>query len=189
MKYDISYDKLKGTHALLSPSDPSWIHYDNDKLVKKYRSKQAIAKGTELHELAEGLIKNKIKQLDDDYFGMYVNDAIGFRMKPEKVLYYDNLCFGTADAMKYDSRKKLLRIHDLKTGTTKPHHEQLETYCALYCLMYDVKPSDINFECRIYQRNKPVDIWNPGTDTIFPIMDSIVSKVKFLKELIAEEEN
>lgn len=189
MKFNEHYN-LRDRHAFLSPSQPVWLHYDLEKLAKKRRSEQAIIEGTELHELAEGLIRKRRKQLDDgDYFNMYVNDAIGFRMKPEVTLYYSDLCFGKADTIKYDSRNKLLRIHDLKTGATKPHHEQLETYAALFCLEYDVKPSDIDFELRIYQRNKPIDIWTPGTDIIFPIMDTIVSDVKYLRELIEEEEN
>lgn len=189
MKFNEHYN-LKGKHAFLNPSDPTWLRYDPEKLAKKRRSEQAIIEGTELHALADGLIKKKRKQLDDgDYFNMYVNDAIGFRMRSEQKLYYSDLCFGTADAIKYDSRNKLLRIHDLKTGVTKPHHEQLEIYAALFCLEYDVKPSDIDFECRIYQKNKPVNIWNPGTDIIFPIMDTIVSDDKYLRELIEEEES
>ena len=110
-------------------------------------------------------------------------------MNPEVLLYYSPRIFGTADAIKYDARKKLLRIHDLKTGVTKPHREQLEIYAALFCLEYDIKPSDIDFELRIYQKNKDVDIWFPTTDVIFPIMDKIVSHDKCLKELMEEEEN
>ena len=184
-----AHSNLKGQHAFLSPSQPAWLNYDEEKLAKRYRSEKANIIGTELHALAELAIQHCRKMPDDDdYFNMYVNDAIGFRMKPEVTLYYSPRIFGTADSIRYDGRKKLLRIHDLKNGSTKPHHEQLEIYAALFCLEYDVKPADIDFELRIYQKNKPVDIWNPGTDIIFPIMDTIVSHDRYLKELMDEEE-
>lgn len=189
MKFNEHYN-LQGKHAFLSPSQPAWLNYDDDKLARRYQSDKANAIGTEMHELAELAIRHRRKMPDDnDYFNMYVNDAIGFRMKPEVILYYSSRIFGTADSIKYDARKKLLRIHDLKNGSTKPHREQLEIYAALFCLEYDIKPSDISFELRIYQKNKPVDIWYPGTDVIFPIMDTIVAHDKVLKELIEEEEN
>ena len=80
---------------------------------------------------------------------MYVNDAIGFKLRPEQILYYSPNCFGTADAI--DLRGDLLRIHDLKTGKVPAHIEQLMIYAALFCLEYGIKPSDIDTELRIYQ--------------------------------------
>lgn len=188
MKFNNHYN-LQGKHAFLSPSQPSWLNYDEDKLIKRYKTEQANQLGTELHALAELAIKHKRRMPDDgDYFNAYINDAIGFRMQPEVTLYYSPRIFGTADTIKYDAKKKLLRIHDLKTGTTKPHPEQLEIYAALFCLEYDVKPSDIDFELRIYQNRKPPHVWRPGTDVIFPIMDTIMSHDRILK-LLEEEEN
>lgn len=187
MKFNEHWN-LRGQHAFLSPSDPSWLHYDAEKLVKKRKAELAKQEGTELHELAERLIKKKRRLPEGgDYFDEYVNDAIGFRMEPEVILYYSKLCFGCADTIKFDEKYKILRVHDLKTGATKPHHEQLETYCALYCLEYDVRPSDIEFECRIYQKNKPIDIWHPGSDIIFPIMNTIVSDDRYLRDVLEEE--
>ena len=189
MKFN-RHSNLKGLHAFLSPSQPAWLSYDDEKLARRYKTEKINVIGTELHELAELAIKHKRHMPDDDdYFNAYVNDAIGFRMQPEVLLYYSPRIFGTADTIKYDGRKKLLRIHDLKNGSTKPHREQLEVYAALFCLEYDIKPSDIEFELRIYQRNKPIDIWNPTSECIFSIMDIIVSHDRFLSELIEEEEN
>lgn len=62
----------------------------------------------------------------------YVNDAIGYKMIPEQILFYSDNCFGTADAIVF--RNGLLRIHDLKTGVIPAHMEQLEVYAALFCL-------------------------------------------------------
>ena len=53
----------------------------------------------------------------------YVNDAIKYDMTPEVPLYFSEFCFGTADAISF--KDSLLRIHDLKTGKSQPHMEQL----------------------------------------------------------------
>jgi hypothetical protein len=98
-------------------------------------------------------------------------------MTPEVVLYYSDQIFGTADAI--DFRNGMLRIHDLKTGTTPVHKEQLYIYAALFCLEYKVKPGDINFELRIYQLNE-VQIFEPTAEDILPIMDKIVALDKML---------
>ena len=116
---------------------------------------------------------------------MYVNDAIGYRMTPEQPLYYSENCFGTADAIAF--RDGFLRIHDLKTGVTPTHIEQLIVYAALFCLEYRTKPSDIEVELRIYQ-NDEVLIHNPEVDEIAPVIDKIISFDKLLKQIKAEEE-
>ena len=108
---------------------------------------------------------------------MYVNDAIGFKMDTEVVLYYSDRFFGTADAICF--RDNILRIHDLKTGKTAVHIEQLEIYAALFCLEYKVKPSDIGIELRIYQNNE-VLYHNPEPEEIKDIMDKIVYLDKIL---------
>ena len=116
---------------------------------------------------------------------MYVNDAIGYLMTPEQVLYYSENCFGTADAICF--RNNLLRIHDLKTGVTPTHMEQLIIYAALFCLEYKIKPVDINFELRIYQNDEKI-IFNPTVEDILPIMDKIVTADKIIRQLKQQEE-
>ena len=116
---------------------------------------------------------------------MYVNDAIGFKMQPEQVLYYSDNCFGTADAIIF--RNNLLRIHDLKTGVTKAHMEQLEIYAALFCLEYNMKPGEIDIELRIYQNNEIV-VHHPTADDILPIMDKIITFDKIIDKLKMEGE-
>ena len=103
-------------------------------------------------------------------------------MTPEQVLYYSENCFGTADTICF--RNQFLRIHDLKTGETPAHMEQLEIYAALFCLEYNVDPNDINIELRLYQSNE-VGILNPERTDILYIMDKIKrfdSKIKELQE-------
>jgi hypothetical protein len=91
-------------------------------------------------------------------------------MTPEQVLYFSENCFGTADAISFDGR--LLRIHDLKTGDTPAHIEQLYIYAALFCMEYHISPSTINFELRIYQHDD-VAIDTPDGDAIQEIIDII----------------
>lgn len=170
---DHSRQVPEGSHAFLGASKYSWLNYSDDKLVETYTNLMAKEKGTELHALAALLIKNKIKQINTKKtFNQYVNDAIGFKLSPEVVLYYSPNCFGTADAIGYSEKKKFLRIHDLKTGATPASLHQLEIYAALFCLEYGIKPGDITIELRIYQNND-VLIGNPPADVILPIMDKI----------------
>ena len=115
---------------------------------------------------------------------MYVNDAIGFKMKPEQPLYYSSNCFGTADTISF--KNDLLRIHDLKTGVTQASLHQLEIYTALFCLEYNIKPADIDIELRIYQYDD-ILIGNPTADIILPIMDKIIRFDKILTAIKEEE--
>ena len=105
-------------------------------------------------------------------------------MNTEVVLFYSERFFGTADAISF--RDNILRIHDLKTGITPVHMEQLEVYAALFCLEYKVKPGDIDIELRIYQ-NDEVLYHNPTAEDIVPIMDKIVHLNKLLEKIDSEE--
>lgn len=177
---------LEGKHAYLSASKYHWVNYDDDKLVETFTKHQATLKGTVLHDFACQCIQlgQKLPK-SQKTLNMYVNDAIGFRMKPEQILYYSENCFGTADAVVF--RNNLLRIHDLKTGVTKAHMEQLEIYAALFCLEYNKKPGDIDMELRIYQ-NDTIIVHHPTAEDILPIMDKIISFDKLINKLKVEEE-
>ena len=177
--------ELEGKHAFLGASNYHWINYDSDKIINTYMRRQATLKGTALHELAAKLIElgQKLPK-SKKTLNMYVNDAIGFKMKPEQVLYYSNNCFGTADAISF--RNNILRIHDLKTGFTPAHMEQILIYAALFCLEYKVKPSEIQFELRIYQ-NDEIAIMNPTAEDIVPIIDKIITFDKVIEKIKREE--
>lgn len=172
---------LEGKHAFLGASQYSWLNYDNDKLVERYFNFKAVERGTRLHALAAEHIKLGLKMpKTKKTFDHYVNDAIGYGMDPEVLLYYSDNCFGTADAISF--KKDFLRIHDLKTGLTPASIKQLYIYAALFCLEYDVIPGNIGMELRIYQNNDVI-ISNPEADDIFPIMDKIVTFDKILQEI------
>lgn len=186
MKFNKHYE-LEGAHSFLSPSGYHWLNYSPEKLVAVRNNKLAVEKGTELHAIAESLIKNKIKlPKSSKTLNAYVNDAIGYGMSPEVVLYYSRHCFGTADAILFDEKKSFLRIHDLKTGTTPAHMEQLEIYTALFCLEYGVRPSDIEIELRIYQFDEK-QILTPTAADIVPKMDIIMSHSALLDQLDEKE--
>ena len=182
------HSNLEGLHAPFSASQSSWLRYDDDKAIEVYLNKQAAVVGTKLHEWAKNTIDLGIKQLRSKKpLYAYVNDAIGFKMSTEVVLYYSNRFFGTADAISF--RDGMLRIHDLKTGKSgkiEDHIEQLEVYAALFCLEYKVKPGDINIELRVY-KNDEVLYHNPTAEDILPIMDKIIHLNKLLEKIDNEE--
>lgn len=176
---------LEGLHAPFSPSQPSWLRYDDQKALDVYLNKKAAEIGTRLHAWAKETIDLGIKQpRSRKTIYAYVNDAIGFKMDTEVVLYYSDKFFGTADSISF--RNGMLRIHDLKTGKKSVHMEQLEIYAALFCLEYKVKPGEIDMELRIYQ-NDEVLVHNPTAEDILPIMDKIVHLNKILEKNDYEE--
>lgn len=184
MKFN-DHSALNGAHAFLSASKYHWLNYSNDKLVETFRTAQAAAKGTRLHELAAEHIRLKMRMPRNKVtFNNYVNDAIGFRMTPEQVLFYSVNCFGTADAISFN--KGLLRIHDLKTGTHPAKIDQLMIYAALFCLEYNERPAEINYELRIYQ-NDEILIANPDGEEIARIMDIIIQFDKIIEKVKEEE--
>lgn len=152
----------------------------------------ASQRGTKLHAIAAELIANRIKlPATNATFNKYVNDAIGFRMKPEQPLYFSDNCFGTADAISYSEDEQFLRIHDLKTGITPVADKygnlpQLEIYAALFFLEYDLDLNETDIELRVYQ-NDDIIISNPGIDRIAPIMDKIVAYDKIIDQIKREE--
>ena len=88
------HSDLEGCHAFLSASKWHWINYDEEKLYSSYINHLASEQGTILHEFAKSCIFLG-QRLEDNKktLNMYVNDAIGFKMIPEQVLYYSPNCF------------------------------------------------------------------------------------------------
>ena len=175
------HDKLEGLHAFLGASNYHWINYSEEKVEETYSKWRAAQKGTKLHAFAAECIRlgQKLPR-SKQTLNMYVNDAIGFKMTPEQILYYSPNCFGTADAIIF--RNDFLRIHDLKTGETPAKMEQLMIYAALFCLEYGIKPSEIGMELRIYQ-NDEVLCHNATVEDIFPIMDRIITFDKIINRM------
>lgn len=203
------HSDLEGRHAFLSPSRYSWLNYDEAKLEEAHKRQYATTIGTVLHELAHRCIKNKIKLNKSDRhlvlltlleagvpqglidandiletLAPFVNDAIGFRMESEQVLYYSDNAFGTTDAISF--KNNFLRIHDYKSGITPVHMDQLYIYAALFCLEYVVKPENIKIELRIYQNGEAL-CEEPNPETIRAIMNKTVDSDRYLRKLKEEE--
>lgn len=191
MQFNKHYN-LTGLHAPFSPSQSSWLRYDDDKAVEVYNNKKAAERGTRLHQWAKDTIDLGIKQpRTKQTLCAYVNDAIGFKMSTEVVLFHSERIFGTADAIcfrKESGGRNVLRIHDLKTGKSgkiEEHMEQLEIYAALFCLEYNVKPGEIDFELRVYKTDD-VLVHNPTAEDILPIMDKIEHLDKLIEKIDKE---
>lgn len=179
------HSKLAGLHSFLSPSQSAWVNYDEDKLIERYKTHQASILGTKLHEFAKQAIDlgQKLPR-NNTTLSMYVNDAIGYRMKTEVPLFYSIHCFGTADALSFRDNK--LRIHDLKTGRSPVNPRQLDVYAALFCLEYKIKPSDIDIETRLYFQDERL-IFEKDLHNIVFIIDRIVTFNKIIEDLQGEE--
>ncbi|MDD3016637.1 MAG: DUF2800 domain-containing protein [Lactococcus chungangensis] len=176
-----SHLDLIGKHAFLSASQYHWLNYDANKLAVVFNNVQAKERGTRLHSLAcecitLGVKLPKVKKT----LNLYVNDAIGYKMTPEQILFYSYNCFGTADTICF--RQKLLRIHDLKTGDTPASMSQLEIYAALFCLEYNINPKSIGIELRIYQHDEAL-VHEPNPDDISDIATKIVMFDKQIEKM------
>lgn len=181
-----THGKLQGAHAFLSASQYHWLNDDDAKLIERFKTWQAAARGTALHDLAHRAIELGVKlPRTPKTLNMYVNDAIGYRMKTEQVLFYSLNCFGTADAISY--RKNLLRIHDYKSGVTKASFSQLMVYAAIFCLEYDFRPASLKAELRIYQ-NDEIRILEPEGDDIAYVVDQIIRFDKLIDQMKLEME-
>ena len=156
----IKHSNLSGLHAPFSASSSAWLRYSDDKLLTVFENLKAKEIGTKLHAWAKDTIDLGIKQpRSKKTIYAYVNDAIGFKMDTEVVLYYSNNFFGTADSICF--RNNILRIHDLKTGKSgkiEDHIEQLEVYAALFCL----------------DKQDEVLVHHPDPEKISYIMDTII---------------
>jgi len=143
----------------------------------------AAQRGTELHAFACKAIELGVALPPiNQALNNYVNDGILYKMETEQTLWYSDNCFGTADTISFTDG--LLRIHDLKTGTTKASLTQLEIYAALFCLDYNHRPDEIGIELRLYQADS-VLIYNPEPSDILRIMDKIIFFDKRIEELKA----
>jgi hypothetical protein len=181
------HSTLIGEHAFLGASKYHWINYDEKKIIESYSRYLATQKGTILHAFAAQCISlgQRLPKAQKT-LNMYVNDAIGFKMIPEQLLFYSENCFGTADAISF--RNKTLRIHDLKTGVVVPAHmEQLMIYAALFFLEYKFNPSDIEIELRIYQSDEIV-YHAPSVEEIVTIIDKIITFDKVIDRIKDQEE-
>lgn len=183
------HSNLEGQHAFLGASKYHWINYDDEKLCKAYGNFRANERGTELHDFAKRAIELGVKlSRAKTTLNMYVNDAIGFLMRPEQLLYYSRNCFGTADAISFDENKKILRIHDLKTGITPANIMQLKIYAALFFLEYATSPMEMKLiELRIYQDDSII-VEQPDPQEIRDIMTRIIEADKIIESLRVGDE-
>lgn len=182
------HSALEGKHSFLAPSSPAWLRYDDQKLERRFMEHLDAVRGTEEHDFAARAIKLGHRMPEErKTMNMYVNDCIGWRMKPEVPLYWSDFCFGTADAIGFTESQLLLRINDLKTGKIRTTFDQLIVYAALFCLEYEFpKPWEIEIELRIYQGNN-IKFMAADPHEVFQAMDRILTGTRLLEEIRAEQ--
>ena len=176
------YSHLRGLHAFLSPSKYHWLNYDSDKLVSSYRNYRKVSLGTQYHALAEQLIKLAVRLPNTGAsLNAFVNDAIGFRMASEVLLYYSARCFGTADAISFDNG--VLRIHDLKTGVSQGSMNQLLVYAGLFCLDYKMEAKELEeVYLRIYHDGETIE-FSPSPEDVFDVVYRIKEADKIIEAI------
>lgn len=186
MKWN-DHSRFEGQHALFSPSQPSWLNYDESRLLIFLNNVKAKERGTRLHRFAQECIElgQWLPRKPETTLSLYVNDAISFNMIAEQVLFYSKYFFGTTDAIYFDGT--LLRIHDLKTGTIPGKMDQLLIYDALFCLEYGVDPGSIEHSLRIYQFDTFIESM-PSTEDVTRTISQI-ERINELLMLREEEEH
>lgn len=205
------HKQLEGKHAFLGASNFHWINWNDQIFENRYYSQFSTTIGTAIHALAHDCILNRTKlnkhdrhlieitlyhayipkdayDPDDILMNLipFVNDAIGYHMSSEILLYYNNYCFGTCDAISFSEKERILRIHDLKTGTTTAHMEQLLIYAALFCLEYHKNPHQFKTELRIYQ-NFNIVVEEPDANDIETFMNLIQERSQTIMSYLERE--
>ena len=161
--HDWAKIKIKRCHKITSNKD--MINSIDELIFEKYfvEARDALSKeGQRVLMCFKRMIKQHPEILDT--IKAYVNDGVGYKMYPEVVLYFTDDFFGTADTLIFNEKDKLLRIHDLKTGVSVTHMEQLMGYAALFCLEQHIDPMTINYELCIYQGNDILVATPDGAD-------------------------
>jgi len=195
------HSDLEGAHSFLSPSTYSWVNYDDDRMREAYYNRREAVRGTRLHFFAkEAILLGQRLPRSSKTLNMYVNDAIGFRMTPELILFYSPYSFGTVDALGFEpyplvspmppereGKKGLLRIHDLKNGRERTSMMQCRCYAALFCLEYGFRPYELDYDLRIYQNDDVLIEDNPSIEVLTGIIDRIVSADRIFQTLAAGE--
>lgn len=168
MKF-FAHSELQGRHSFLSASKYAWIRYDEANLLKSFETAMDAAMGTRLHEFAAEAIRLKRRMPDSGLtLDTYVNDAIGYRMTPEVMLFASNNGYGTADAISFHDN--VLRIHDLKNGVTPAKFDQLLIYACYFLIEYKFKANEIKIILRIYQNDEVLEMV-PDITMLAPIID------------------
>lgn len=119
------HPELEGRHALFSPSQSSWLNYDEEKVIDKVRSQYRTTLGTEIHEYAsyevtlyhkkktireiyqglESFIYAKYKRLDAVDYGLTLIKHLGFM--PNEVFDTVKHYINDAGSLNMDAEKGL----------------------------------------------------------------------------------
>lgn len=143
--------ELRGKHALFSPSQSSWIRYDEDKIVERVRNRYRTQLGTEIHDYASTEIDLGHKK-----------DGIRTLIKEIESFIYNKYRLLSDDGAAPDYAKKLIsHLNDI----------QREVFEALKCYINDGVG---------YKMSTEWPIWY-GSDKIFGHADTLSFRDNFLR--------
>lgn len=211
MKWN-NHKEFEGKHAFMGGSNYHWLNYDSEAFENRYYSQFSQAIGTAMHQLAHDCIvsNTKLNKHDIHLIEMtmykafipkdaydpnflltnlipFVNDAIGFHMSSEILLFVNEFCFGTVDAIVYNDFEKTLRVHDYKSGIIPAKIEQCYIYMAMFCIEYKIDPRKLKLlEARIYQ-NCECLVDNPSSDIILDIISIIEKNTSRIQSYLTRE--
>lgn len=167
------HPEIKDLHAPFSPSQFRWLYYDKDKLLDFWKNRNAQQIGTEVHAFAAEQLRQEYyfrehnlpysnRHSHRDIFSLFINHSIDNLMQPEVAVKYSDICWGHADSLAFNVKKKTLYINDLKTGKHPAPMDQLEIYAAIFYAEYSpilqykyhIDLRDCKNELRIFQNNE-----------------------------------
>lgn len=192
------HSEWEGKHSILSASKSQWLRYTDERLFEYVDNMYASVIGTKKHALAKDLIELGVSLPNNEKtLNSYVNDCLGYRMRPEQILFYSPYAFGTADAISFRTENiksetgemisvKMLRIFDLKNGVKAASGEQLVVYAAYFCLEYRIRPYEIEYDLRIYQ-NDEINYVEVSADDVAHVMSRITDLNALITARMEEE--
>lgn len=196
------HPELKDLHAPFSPSQFYWINYDREKLINFWDNRKAQQIGTDVHSFAAEQLRQEYyfrennlpfsnRHSHRDIFSLFINHSIDNWMKPEVAVKYSDICFGHADSLAFNLKKRTLYINDLKTGKHPAAMDQLEIYAAIFFAEYSptlqfehfINIEECKTELRIFQNNEII-LSEPPMDYL---LNERLGKIRLQHEILSQE--
>lgn len=198
------HPEISDLHAPFSPSQNYWLNYDRKKLLEFWKNRKAQQIGTDVHSFAAEQLRQEYyfrennlpysnRHSHRDIFSLFLNHSMDNWMQPEVAVKYSDICWGHADSLAFNLKKRTLYINDLKTGKHPAPMDQLEIYAAIFYAEYKpilqfqhgIDLNDCRTELRIFQNNEVI-LEEPPIEYI---INEMLGKIRLQHEILAEELN